>query len=212
MQDVEIFDIEEDENSPILVAPNFGECEKRGDYARQLPKEFLEKVRSYGFPYYKFDESYLKIWRKLKNYNAFCIETNNHIQMSGTFSKLASVFFPHMFDVEIPGKVTPKHSWNNDKQLALAIEMATERGEKLLKLADLRGVLKWVNGSQCVSNFRPEVAKYLYDRYARGGAVYDYSMGWGGRMTGFLASSAKMYVGVDVNKLNFHQDLSTRLR
>lgn len=49
------------------------------------------------------------------------------------------------------------------------------------------------------SQFRPAVAKGMYERYANGGRVLDCCSGWGDRLSGFWASSASEYVGIDPN-------------
>jgi hypothetical protein len=177
--------------------------EKRGEYAQSLSKEYLDEIRSRGFPYMEYEkERYQKCFKSLRDYSMDSVVKGGVIQKNTQFSKLASVFFPYMYEVRIPGKKTPLQSFNSDKQLALAIELGTERGTINLAYSKLRSMLCFVNGSQCVSNFRPEVAKYIYN-ITGAKKVYDYSMGWGGRMVGFLASEAEHYVGVDVNKQNF---------
>lgn len=175
---------------------------KRGDLAFSLSKEFIDSVRALGFPYYQYDDKYINTFNKLKDLDVSTIVVDKVIRKNSKYSKLASVFFPHLFDVKIPGKKTPKESWSNDRQLALALELASDRGLIPVSMPKLRSALTFVNGSQCVSNFRPEVAKYVYSTYGNQGSVYDYSMGWGGRLTGFLASNCKEYVGVDVNAEN----------
>jgi len=48
------------------------------------------------------------------------------------------------------------------------------------------------------SQFKPLVAKTIYDRY-KSKNILDFSMGWGDRLAGFFASDAKRYVGTDPN-------------
>ena len=48
-----------------------------------------------------------------------------------------------------------------------------------------------------ISIFKPNIAKYMYLKYSQpGDTVYDYSVGWGGRMLG-AASCGRKYIGVD---------------
>lgn len=54
-------------------------------------------------------------------------------------------------------------------------------------------------GAQGVSNFRPTIAKWAYERYGKGGHVLDPSMGYGGRLFGALCSSVKSYTSTDPN-------------
>jgi hypothetical protein len=51
---------------------------------------------------------------------------------------------------------------------------------------------------QMVTQFRPSVAKTLYDFFGAKN-VLDFSAGWGDRLVGFLASRAESYIGIDPN-------------
>lgn len=45
--------------------------------------------------------------------------------------------------------------------------------------------------------FKPEIAKFIYQKYSdEGDTVYDYSIGWGGRLLGAMSCNRK-YIGVD---------------
>ena len=46
------------------------------------------------------------------------------------------------------------------------------------------------------SQFKPSVAKAIYD-YFGAETVLDFSMGWGDRLCGFMASDSKRYIGLD---------------
>jgi hypothetical protein len=175
---------------------------RRGDFARGISTEFLNEVREYGFPYMVFDDTYLRLFERLKNYDDGKTLNNGLINRSNQYLKLATVFFPKIYGTKVHGAWTALESFNNDKQLSLAIELASERGNDKVSLSKLRGTLSLINGTQVVYNFRPEVSKWLYNRYAPNGKVYDFSMGWGGRLVGFLASTAREYVGTDVNIAN----------
>lgn len=49
------------------------------------------------------------------------------------------------------------------------------------------------------AQFRPSAAKALYQLFLAKNVI-DFSSGWGDRLTGFLASDAKHYIGVDPNE------------
>jgi hypothetical protein len=52
----------------------------------------------------------------------------------------------------------------------------------------------------CVTFFRPMIAKYIFSRYSRTGRVVDFCAGWGGRLIGALATSTVVsYTGIDTN-------------
>ena len=53
-------------------------------------------------------------------------------------------------------------------------------------------------GGSFVSQFKPSVAKTVYD-FFDAKSVLDFSSGWGDRLLGFLASNAESYIGIDPN-------------
>ena len=54
-------------------------------------------------------------------------------------------------------------------------------------------------GSRMPLDFPADLSRSLINKYADGGCVLDPCHGWGGRTVGFLLSSAKEYMGVDVS-------------
>ena len=57
-------------------------------------------------------------------------------------------------------------------------------------------------GGYIATQFRPSVAKFLYEGYYAK-KILDTSMGWGDRLAGFWASNAELYVGCDPNAETF---------
>lgn len=49
------------------------------------------------------------------------------------------------------------------------------------------------------SQFKPIIAKYIYNKYGNNGAVLDFSSGWGDRLLGFWTSTCDNYTGIDPN-------------
>jgi len=167
-----------------------------------VPRDLTE-VRQHGFPYFWYDETYEKTFKTLKKKEPRSVlKDEQTINISGSYTKLASTFFPQMFSTRVDGMKTPLEAWNDDKLLARAIEL-THRYFKPANYKALRNQISFVSGTQRVSNFRPDVAKFIYNEYGNKGNVYDFSMGYGGRLVGFLASDCIQYVGVDVNEENF---------
>ena len=61
----------------------------------------------------------------------------------------------------------------------------------------IRKMLKIYTGVQGVSNFRPTAAACIYDRFAKGGVVWDMSGGWGGRLLGAIAGGVDTYIATE---------------
>ncbi len=163
----------------------------------------IEEIKKLGFPYLRYpEEMLLSEFINLKNKDINTILDNNFIKTSKSYTKLASQFFPHMFNTRVVGMKTPIEAWNSDKLLQRAVDIC-RKYSKNPTISTLRSKLMIVSGTQCVSNFRPDVAKLIYNKFGNNGKIFDFSMGYGGRLVGFLASNCQEYVGVDVNTLNF---------
>lgn len=62
------------------------------------------------------------------------------------------------------------------------------------------------------TQFRPEVAKTIIEKFSNNGRVIDLSMGWGDRLAGFFTSNnGSYYIGTDPNKdvfLNYYKQIN----
>lgn len=82
--------------------------------------------------------------------------------------------------------------------------MVIKNHKKRIQLGDnmsdsgIRKTLSFISGSHKVSNFRPTIAKWVYDNFSGDGKVLDYSAGYGGRLLGAISSDKVIsYTGVD---------------
>lgn len=102
-----------------------------------------------------------------------------------------------MWKSPLPSGESPHDLWRSRKTL-----LTVCRG---IRLAENHGITNtnlrryFLLNVGLPSQFRPAVAKALYEKYASGGRVFDPCSGWGDRLAGFWASSAVEYVGVDPN-------------
>ena len=107
-------------------------------------------------------------------------------------------YFPHWVDVKTWNSESVADNWGDDEKLHKLIEKTVawcikhENGR--MSENRVRQLAKVYLAKQAPSNFRPTVAKSLYDKYGNHGSVYDPCAGWGGRMFGFLASDCAEYV------------------
>ena len=172
----------------------------------------LAEIRKYGFPYLCIEEEKLfKRFVTLVGYDEklalksaegsddVCLKLNTH------FSILASQFFPHMCHIRVRGSGPSIYeAWLDDKMLLEALQKCLFR-TVCVSPSLLRTQLRITTAVSGVCNFRPDAAKYVYNTYSANssGRVFDFSMGYGGRLVGFLASDCSEYVGVDVDERNF---------
>lgn len=140
----------------------------------------------------------------------------------GTYTKYQSAngflfsYFPHWIDVPCGSSASLLQSWNDDKTLRELIRKVVDfcnKHNEGWSENRVRQCAKVYCAKQSVSNFNPVCARLLYDEFAPNGVVYDMSMGWGGRLLGFYASSATTYIGTEPSVKTYVglQELNTDL-
>jgi hypothetical protein len=193
---------EELEAVGVLPPPSFGGNEVF--HKEQVAEAALEWFRANGFPY-----------RKLARH--VCMQEINRLAMTDAKSlvhtitayHVADTYHPHRFHASAEGMKSPFQSYSDDKALLRAINLEIEKGGSLG--STMFSMLLLVLGTQACANFRPGFACYLYRKYLadflkgepRACRVLDTSTGYGGRLTGFLASGLAgrggQYIGIDPN-------------
>lgn len=123
-------------------------------------------------------------------------------------------FFPHWVDVSTFNDKSLADNWNDDAKLRTMMQKVVswclkhEGGN--VPTNRIRQLAKVYLCKQSPSNFRPTVAKAIYDLYGDNGAVYDPCAGWEGRMFGFIASNCKEYVCCDPSTKTYNGLLRLR--
>lgn len=190
------------------------------DFDNSTVNELFEYYRKTGFPNYSRD-NYIPRYelRKVRDageYEFFNGEIFGKYQSANGF--LFS-YFPHWIDVQCGGSASLRECWNDDNLLRLLLEKTKtfcEKHGENWSTNRLRQNAKVYCAKQSVSNFNPVTARILYDMLAPGGVVYDMSMGWGGRLLGFHASSSRLYIGCEPSTKTFaglqalHSDLGNK--
>jgi len=157
----------------------------------------FQHYREVGFPY--FNLSYnerVEDFVRVGNFNtADMIEGDNQIKQVMSGLGFVNHYMPHMFEVQSGNFMTPLEAFMDDNLLREAIDKRIQYGDYMSD-SGMRKVLGFVHGTQRVSNFRPTVAKFIYDKY-HSEHVLDFSAGFGGRLMGAAASNVKYYVGIE---------------
>ena len=85
----------------------------------------------------------------------------------------------------------------DDHKLKRAIKLCFDIKKGVMP-SDLRSALELIGGN-VATNFKPMVAKALYEKYVpKNGVIYDFACGFGGRMLGALSSKNNYrYLGVE---------------
>jgi tRNA1(Val) A37 N6-methylase TrmN6 len=161
--------------------------------------------RREGFPYFSLGPDEIRNeFRRLRNVRAEGIFLpGDELQYSSVGLALANSFHPQMWSVPFERHRTPLQCFEDDILLKACLRRAlslwpTKRGASPSVLRDM---LRTFRHTRRVSNFRPAVAKALYERYSSDNdRVLDFSAGYGGRLLACL-TLRREYVGYDPCRL-----------
>lgn len=163
----------------------------------------LDFYRANGFPYTQLDDNELfKDFTSLKNIDPQSIENGKVLttyNMSGL--QLFKHFSPHFFEVNSGTNRSRKSmldTFNDDDLLKKVIKNRLD-GNFNMTGNMLKQGLSNSKVAYKASIFNPAVAKFIYSRYTKeGDIIYDYSMGFGQRLTAALSLPYSItYVGAD---------------
>ena len=167
--------------------------------------EFKDKIFSYyreqGFPYYDIplEKQILDLY-KLVEYsknNSILHDDGETLKQTMHCLGLCWVYHPHAWNVRCNRLRTPLEAFEDDDIFKKVINKRLKNGTYISD-SGIRKMLKTYTGTQGVSNFRPSVAKWIYDTYSGDGVVWDMSCGYGGRLVGALLSDkVKRYIGTE---------------
>ena len=171
--------------------------------------EYLNYWKIKGYPNYNcIDYNKKKELNNLINFDENNIYKNKTLKQTMHSCGFLWSYFPHWIDVKYGNQKTIRELWNDDKKLRELIEKTLKYeikfGNGNITINRLRQNSKVYLSKQSVSNFRPSVAKWIYNNYGNDGVVFDMSCGWGGRLFGFFASNCKTYVGCEPSKKTYN--------
>ena len=165
---------------------------------------FIELCFNYwrlrGFPHYTMSDTQIaKEYGRLARTTRHRILLGDEIQIAMTGVKLANLFHPQMWSVQVKDAWSPKERFDDDVSLRKLIRHALliwpER--KATNDINLRAMLRTFSRTTRVSNFRPTAAKVIYELFSNDGdTVIDFSAGYGGRLLGCLPLRRR-YLGID---------------
>jgi hypothetical protein len=131
----------------------------------------------------------------------------NTLQRTTSCYDVADSYHPQRMEVRCNNHFSPKEGFFIDKKLYKAIQKDILFGKIIRE--NIPGFLNIVSGVQSASNFRPGYACYIYRKYCRkNDTVLDTSMGFGGRLVGFIASGINgKYIGIDPAKKTYEGNI-----
>jgi hypothetical protein len=169
-------------------------------------EHYIEDVYNYyrdkGFPYYDLTTKEIKTAFNLLSAldSSTLLLEDNKLKQIMTGLNLANHYMPHLYHVKSKKYRSPIDCFNNDTLFRKAIRNVINISD-VMSDATIRGAISFTHGTQKVSNFKPSIAKYIYDHYGNNGHVLDYSSGFGGRLLGAMTSNnIRSYTGTDPQK------------
>ena len=179
--------------NPFSMVPAVFKTLSEKEQQQYIHKAFVH-YRNEGFPYISYD--YNKLVGIIKSLVRYEQDTQkDEIKHCTIGANFCEHFFPHLYKASRYDKIPPLTIWKDDVRLKRLLKNRFRYAPKFNDPSIRRG-LKLLGG---VSNFKPTVAKYVYQRYLPdGGTTYDFSAGYGGRLSGFIASGKEgRYIGID---------------
>jgi len=181
--------------TPCKILKTLPEAEKR-EIARTVAAYYQGK----GFPYYSLtQEEQERILGKLIEFDVqSLVLENDELQQNMYGLNLVNSYHPQMWDVRCGNAKTPLEVFNDLDLFSAALYKRINYSDTKLQPFNIRKSLK-VFGAYSVSNFRPTIAKYIYNTYCpEWGSVLDPCMGYGGRLLGaYVSDTVAHYTGVD---------------
>jgi SAM-dependent methyltransferase len=158
----------------------------------------FEYWRARGFPYPEIDEVGIETeFAALSRIRASEVIIGGEAQVNTVGLRLANAFHPQMWEIRCHGR-SAVDSFENDETLLKAIRKAYRfyPNRRCWNAQCIRSLMRFSHRSR-VSNFRPSIARAIYERYSpEGGRVLDFSAGFGGRLLAALSLN-RHYLGID---------------
>lgn len=176
------------------------EMYKVGEDREEIIEIVFNYYRKNGFPFLElsYDDKVKKMEALYKTSSPLL--ENDFLQSNYVGIGLANSFHPHIFEAEYGNStdISPMSAYLSDDKLKDCIKKVFDMGNPP-NPEKMRSILKTRNGVRGVSNFKPAIAKFIYDNYCpEKGSVIDPCAGFSGRLCGVIASNRRInYVGID---------------
>lgn len=165
-----------------------------------IARKVAEYYHNEGFPFFSLSrEQESKVALQLWNYDVNNLELpNDELQQNMLGLNLANFHHPQMWYVKCNNSKTPIEVFWDIELLTKAIFKRINNSDTKLQPFNIRKAIQ-VFGGYRVSNFKPTIAKYIYENYCPENAVVlDPCAGYSGRLLGAICSKkVYAYVGID---------------
>ena len=166
-----------------LIRPKFYRVCNNLKLKLQMEETVFKYYRARGFPYMNLLEpQQIYTLNSFMKTNPKCVEGSIAHNVIGL--KLCEKFFPNIYSCNRKGHRPPIELWENDEYLKRLVKNRLLHAD-IISDSSMRTGIKLTKA--CVSNFKPIVAKYLYQEYCHNGKILDYACGFGSRMLAALS-------------------------
>jgi hypothetical protein len=165
----------------------------------------FEYFRERGFPYRK-----LPVHVCMQEINKLSQLADDALATSTLGYQVADTYHPERFSTPVTGMKTPLEAFADDKILKRCLTRMLTKGTGIKEtLIGGVGGIAITSGTQAAANFRPAYALKMYRKYCqKGDNVLDTSMGFGGRLLGYIASGiGGIYHGIDPNSISVNGNI-----
>jgi SAM-dependent methyltransferase len=175
----------------------------------------FEYWRARGFPYPRIDEFDVATeFAALSRIQASEVIIGGEAKVNTVGLGLANAFHPQMWKIRCHGR-SAVDSFNSDETLLKAVRKAYRfyPNRRCWNAQCIRSLMRFAHRSR-VSNFRPSVARAIYEKYSiERSSILDFSAGFGGRLLAALSLN-RHYLGIDPcpNQISGLLKMAERLR
>lgn len=159
--------------------------------------------RNYGFPYFELSEEDLnnEMDKIVKTTINKILLENNLLQSNVVGLSASNYWHKHLFETKTSDNTfSPYEAFLDDEKLKDCIKKWLDMGNVCNHIG-MRKILRTRNGIRSAVNFKPTIAKTIYDIFVpENGNILDPCSGFSGRLLGCIGSNRNLlYHGIDVD-------------
>jgi SAM-dependent methyltransferase len=162
--------------------------------------------RSLGFPYVSLSSQEIqREFCQLSKIEPPSVLKGRELRAGTVGLRLANYFQRHMLRIQANRYRSPWHVFSDDQALKLCIRKSLRHCHDRRPLAPnaMRRSLQTLTNTSSVWNFRPALARTIYQMYSSDGdSVVDFSAGFGGRLLAALTLK-RHYIGIEPSRRTF---------
>jgi DNA modification methylase len=173
-------------------------CDGNEQEQKTVVEILYQYYRRIGYPHRCFSREEKNRQMSLIQKSPTPLLADNYLQQNNVGVSLANSFHPQMLTATYDRELSPLRAFNNDTKLKDILNRLLELNRKPTP-ANVRKMIKTRDGVRSVQNFKPVIARFIYENFVdTNGVVLDPCAGYGGRLVGAIATNKNLhYIGID---------------